>query len=334
MSCKINLLFIPYHNTGAHFIDWSIQYVCKNIHNKDFDHNSRNWHHHQSISTKGFDTTLKKIKELQSTSTKKFENIGVSPLNFCQSLKALYGSDITIESSTHDQRNCAKTYKLDDYKKLISWAQQESIPVVVDYCDTDLLSIFYNNRNIIDLNNVPCANQEDLVAQYINYFFKKNKKEFSSNKIWDQREMVAVLYHFDKLKIPGFSELYKNSMPHLYYNTDDIWNDFPAVLEEICNSLDLNIDQSRFAEWAEIYKHWRLVHQPSFGRHLDRIVDSIVNNKYMLLDRFKIDFLKESIIQHYLIVKYNLNLKTWGLEKFPNNTQDLHKLLEPNIHTL
>ena len=35
-----------------------------------------------------------------------------------------------------------------------------------------------------------------------------------------------------------------------------------------------------------------------------------------------------------LIYKYGLNLKTWQLEKFPNNTKQLHELLEENIHPI
>jgi hypothetical protein len=54
----------------------------------------------------------------------------------------------------------------------------------------------------------------------------------------------------------------------------------------------------------------------------------------MSLERFNLDFYKEVIIQNALLYKQNLNLKNWQLEKFPANTQDLHKLLEPNIHQL
>jgi len=61
------------------------------------------------------------------------------------------------------------------------------------------------------------------------------------------------------------------------------------------------------------------------------IVDAIVNNLYYEID---LTFDQEIIIQHCLIYQHGLNLKTWQLEKFPNNTQDLHKLLEPNIHSV
>jgi len=54
----------------------------------------------------------------------------------------------------------------------------------------------------------------------------------------------------------------------------------------------------------------------------------------MDLSRFELNLNQEASIQHVLIYKYDLNLKTWGLEKFPNNTKKLHELLEPNIHKI
>ena len=53
----------------------------------------------------------------------------------------------------------------------------------------------------------------------------------------------------------------------------------------------------------------------------------------MDLTRFDLDVIQEAFIQRELIYKHNLNLKTFQLEKFIN-TQQLHNLLEPNIHPL
>ena len=53
----------------------------------------------------------------------------------------------------------------------------------------------------------------------------------------------------------------------------------------------------------------------------------------MDLTRLKLDIIQEAFIQHELIYKHNLNLKTWQLEKF-TNTQQLHNLLETNTHPL
>ena len=335
MTCKINLLFLPYHNTGGHFIDWSIQYVCGKIENSSDYFNKKNWHHHRSIRTPGFSATVKKIRELQTNSNNLFENIYVSMADFQKSLEKMFEPGITIENSTHEQRIAAINYSHNDYKQLYQWAQsQKFIPVTFDYCESDLLSVMYNDRHTVDLYQRPVDSQEELYKQYINFFFNENQEKFTDKQIWDQREMLALMYRFDIFKISNLQEIFINSLPHLYYNTDDIWNNFIPVLKEICSVLGLNVDPDRFQTWCGIYKEWRNVHDPAFGRHLDRIIDAIVNNKFMVLDRFDLNFAKEVIIQNQLIFKHNLNLKTWNLEKFPNNTKDLHKLLEPNTHAI
>jgi hypothetical protein len=64
---------------------------------------------------------------------------------------------------------------------------------------------------------------------------------------------------------------------------------------------------------------------------LDEIINLIIEGRPMDLKRFDLDVLQESVIQHFLLYKHNLNLKTFGLEKFENTLQ-LHNLLEPNVY--
>ena len=103
---------------------------------------------------------------------------------------------------------------------------------------------------------------------------------------------------------------------------------------EILNFIGNNIDQSRWNSWMSVHNQWRQLHAQSFSRNFTEIINAIVNNQYMSLKRYDIDFYKEVLIQHTLIFQHNLNLKTWNLTKFPDNTQDIHALLEPNFHNL
>ena len=94
------------------------------------------------------------------------------------------------------------------------------------------------------------------------------------------------------------------------------------------------MDPQRFNQWLPIYQQWasRQLKILDFCHEVSHIIDSIVNNwDYQLGD---LSFEQEVVIQHYLIYKHNLNLKTWQLEKFPSNTKDLHKLLETNTHSV
>ena len=201
MTCKINLLFLPYHNTGGHFIDWSIQYVCGMIEHDSDQCNKKNWHHHASIITHGFDDTVKKIRELQINSNRNFENIYVHLITFQNSLEKIYGPEITIENSTHQQRTAAINHCHDDFKELYRWAQnQKFVPIAFDYCESDLLSIMYNNRHTVDLYQILKDSQKDLCDQYVNFFFKESKKKFTDKQLWDQREMLALMYRFDIFK--------------------------------------------------------------------------------------------------------------------------------------
>ena len=68
-----------------------------------------------------------------------------------------------------------------------------------------------------------------------------------------------------------------------------------------------------------------------FGDEFDDTMKCIVNGWYKELPELTFD--QEVIIQHALIYKHNLNLKTWQLSKF-TNTKQLYQLLEPNIHDL
>jgi hypothetical protein len=97
--------------------------------------------------------------------------------------------------------------------------------------------------------------------------------------------------------------------------------------------LKFDLDTSKLESWQQIYKKWQQPQLDSleFMFNCQRIVNSIVNNHWLEID---LTFEQEVVIQHCLIYHHGLNLKTWMLEKFPNNTQELHKLLEPNIHVL
>ena len=70
-----------------------------------------------------------------------------------------------------------------------------------------------------------------------------------------------------------------------------------------------------------------------FVAYFDKIINYIIEGYELNLDKFNLDLVQEAAIQHELIYKHNLNLKTWQLTKF-TNTRQLHNLLEPNIHPL
>ena len=100
------------------------------------------------------------------------------------------------------------------------------------------------------------------------------------------------------------------------------------------NQLAIPLQWDRWDHWQTVYQNWQQINYRcvKFQYELDHIVEAIVNNwSYPLLE---LSFLQEVMIQHELLYKHGLNIKNWQLERFPDNTQKLHQLLEINHHQL
>jgi hypothetical protein len=342
-SQKINILYLPYNNAGGHFIDWSILFVSGQDHyvtpmgsvvplmlDPNTRHN-RNLHAHQTTMAAGFDHLKQIIKTIQDSKVA-VANIYCTRAMHNHILASTYGPECRMDSSTFEQREHANLLIKQDNLDMLCWIQQQKFPLMfIDYLPADIISIVYNDR-FPAFNNKEMGTVDTLWSTINQTFFTQAEQSFG-NEVWDQREKYAltlqpVAYEAD------LYQLIDQHRPHLYYNTDAIWNDMPNCLIEMCEFAGLPVDTARFELWQEHYRHWREKHDIGFARDFDRIIDCIVNNRWMSLTRYRLDFFKEVLIQQALIQKHNLNLRTWQLVKFPNNTQDLHKLLESNIHTV
>jgi hypothetical protein len=98
---------------------------------------------------------------------------------------------------------------------------------------------------------------------------------------------------------------------------------------------DITVDAARLAHWHEIYQRWRqqIRSRVLFVSIFDDIVNAIIENRYIDLLRLDLDVVQEAQIQQALIYQHHLNLRTWQLDRFVN-TQQLHKLLEQNTHSI
>jgi hypothetical protein len=179
-------------------------------------------------------------------------------------------------------------------------------------------------------------NDDDIYEDFINYFFKDSKILFQQQQLvnkWDQREFLALnLRPFDPVTL---NDVFDYDISHYALDTSDLYNTFDHSVKDLANYLEIKIDFARYDSWHKVYCTWKKIHtqQQLFTWYFDRIIDYIINGHNLDLTRFELDIVQEATIQHTLIYKHNLNLKTWQLEKF-KNTQQLHNLLEPNIHAL
>jgi hypothetical protein len=178
--------------------------------------------------------------------------------------------------------------------------------------------------------------REQFDNNFVYKFFKESYEKFKNldmNEIWDYREFLALNirpYNTNDRFIKDSSFPKKD-----YYllKAEELWFCLDKDIINIFDYLNLSLDNNRFEEWLKIYNVWKEFHwkRVKFQWYLDEIINLIIEGRPMDLKRFDLDVLQESVIQHFLLYKHNLNLKTFGLEKFENTLQ-LHNLLEPNVY--
>lgn len=178
---------------------------------------------------------------------------------------------------------------------------------------------------------------DEAYCDFYEHFFKQSKEEWDSqglNDIWDIREFLALnLDFFDQSNritkyLPPISD-------YFYINANDLWINFDQVVHELFVYLGRTINDIRYQKWIDVYKQWQKVHtnRLRFIWYFDDIIEFILQGESFDLTKLNLDVRQEAAIQHVLIYKHGLNLKTWQLTKFIN-TKQLHDLLETNIHDL
>lgn len=188
------------------------------------------------------------------------------------------------------------------------------------------------------LNSSTVRNQDwdSQLDDFVDYFYSEDEKfwkESNLNNVWDKREFLALnLRPFEEIRI---IDLVPPTAGYYHLDSRDLWTSFDYAVKDLFDHIGWSIDQTRYNTWLPIYQQWRERHydRVRFGWYFDTIIQSILVGRDMDLGRFNLDIVREAAIQHTIMYQHNLNFKTWGLEKF-NNAQQLHQLLEPNIHEL
>jgi hypothetical protein len=180
------------------------------------------------------------------------------------------------------------------------------------------------------------TNDKEAFDDFISYFLQESLNTWNKlalTDIWDQREFLAL-----NLPIDSSVSMVPNvdlSQEIYMLDTMELWNTFDVTVDNLFKYLGIPIDNDRRPQWNIVYNKWRTIHYAKmlFVWNFDKIIDYIIKGNNLDLTRFNLDIIQEATIQHELIYKHNLNLKTWQLEKF-TNTKQLHQLLEPNLHDL
>jgi hypothetical protein len=170
----------------------------------------------------------------------------------------------------------------------------------------------------------------------VEVYFSESKSVFDAanlHDVWDRREFIAL--NFNPFSTRYISEFIDPTADFFKLDAMEMWTTLDKKILELFNFLEIELCQSRLTNWQSIYNTWKQVHVPSinFINNFETIIENILVGQQFDLEQFNLDIQQEAAIQHALMYRHNLNLKTWQLTKFTNTLQ-LHNLLEPCHHDL
>jgi len=331
---------------GCTFVDWSVHFLSGK--NKFYSVKNSDWialssnpvlkinaHGHKKNHPSGHDRSQQYINQLANVSNSELLSLYPSPIHADLASKAL---NITgsLNSEKHKQ---IQLYQKNDYAKLINSVIESDIKVV--YISMNRHNILYTcqNRSLGRLYFE--EKRPDSMSELLNHidqlFFADSIDQWTRaglTNTWDLRERLALCTRpFDTTRIMEDLEI-NRSRQYCLIDAQSLWYNGTHVMKKIMDFLNLAINETAWTQWVDIYYTWQQLQLKilNFDLEFEHIMNSIVNNWYYEIG--SLTFEQEVIIQHCLIYQHGLNLRTWQLEKFPSNTQDLHKLLEPNIHTV
>lgn len=326
------------NSVGCTFLDWSIHFLsgCNEFYNTKAQSyipltlnpvTSTNAHGHLKNHPSGVDQFEQYVNMFDQLSNKQLHSVYPVPLHIDKAATQL-GIDHT---QIHKNYSILNQYVQDDYNRLLQMCYQRGIKIVFVASDPRVPFYLMNQRTLDRWFAKPGKpnSTADASKEIQEIFFNNSISTWTSLglvNVWDERERRAL-----DLRISTDTLEVKFEFPHLWINALDLWTRGDSIIHKVMEYLELPIDATRLAQWIPIFKSWQKiqVNNLAFDYNCEHIVNAIVNNWYYQID---LTFDQEVVIQHLLIYKHNLNLKTWELSKFPDNTQDLHKLLETNIH--
>jgi hypothetical protein len=333
-------------SVGVTFVDWSIHFLSgqKNF----YSVTKKSWipltfnpitklnaHGHLKNHPAGKQETKDYLEHLYLVS-------GTSPLSFypyaLHDVSIAKTLNIETENLTPEQFAQIQKYKYADYTNLVNYCLDQKLKVIyIDPSRDEVL--YYKSIRALErlaFSTAPSLGVTQSIERIDQLFFSDSITQWNNiglNSTWDTRERRALTRNqLDISYIDNF--IFNTSLPHLWINSKSIWYNGRNTIKKIMKYLEIPIVEERWQVWQEIYTSWQdlQLNILEFNFNYEHIVNCIVNNWYYELNNLTLE--DEIAIQHCLIYHHELNLKTWQLEKFPGNTQDLHKLLEPNTHIL
>jgi len=326
-----------YRSVGATFLDWSIHYLS----GQDNFYSIRTNQTIELCQDPLQDVTAHShLKNLVFNSSQVINTIDhlkqqknnllscyVHPIHYNECMEIANISSDELKQSGSELANRVENTRQLEYKKSLNSVGECNSDLIYLHCDKTIIGYLWNERVLVDINNGRMiSNEEEKHRLFFDFFYKTNNND---KPIWDIREQRALDLRPHDTQPFVTPEI---NFKHLWFNAQDLWGQAEDVATECVNFLNKQVDNKRLESWKPIAYKWQQIQNRnfSFARNLDHIIDYTING--YSYDISNLTFHQEVIIQHELIYKHNLNIKNWELEKFPNNTKELHKLLETNTH--
>ena len=331
-----------YRSVGCTFLDWSLLFLSgqthhyvsklqKNVLVPDDPLTEINAHGHLKNHPNGSATTRDTINDLL-TNGADVQTLYPTTMRWTKALE-LFNIGIEIAQTSEDVRKQISQFIADDYRIMVENLNDLEIPLIFVESDTTVIGYHWTTRALgLQFSNKKTISYQDVFKEHQEFFFRQSHSEWSKRgltEVWDQREQLAL--NIRPFSTENFPKIGLKT-PYLHVNCQTLWNLAPDVLQQCFDYLNIPMQQSRWNHWLSVAKKWQQIQHETlkFPQCLPHIVDAIVHGWYFPLPR--LELMQEAIIQHCLIYQHDLNLKTWQLTHFPDNTQKLHQLLEPNIH--
>jgi hypothetical protein len=317
---------------GCTFADWSVQFLSGQ--SRYFQAETAQWkqlpdnpvgefnaHHHPKNHPLGLHACLTTLNLFEQTPGEVF---------------SVYLGGSSRESIA-EELGISDVYK--DHAQIDSYLKTELAEIWKQYNDRGARNVYIRADHEFSLRTLTTRSIPDPTAKVDAYLNKTTNfyngffphRNFDQLPAWDQRELLALDMRPHKI----FSVLDKIdlSLPHCFIDGQEWVTQGELAMTKIMEFCDLPVLSDRLEAWRPVYHQWqRIQAKPmSFAFRFEHIVKSVVNGWYCPID---LTFHQEAAVQHSLIFDYGLNLRNWGLTKFPDNTQKLHKLLEANTHPI
>lgn len=327
-------------SVGCTFLDWSIHYLSGSTKFYNVESGwsdlvttplgSANAHAHPKNHPNGAELTNEVIDKLTNVSSTVPLSFYPIPLNEEAVVEKL---NLTVNQTADFYSDSVAKYQQQDYSKIWEQLSANNISTVYINLTSDCLytqSFRQFDRTVPNLIDQPQTSKE-VQDVFVNTFFKHSQL-YQDKAAWDKREFIALnihpYYYNDIDKYVDFTQ------PHYYIDARELWYNGKNTLTNIMQYLGLTVDTDRLTSWLPVYYEWQQKQLGilKFSWNIDHICNCIVNNYYYDISSYNLDLWHEAILQHNLIYKHGVTFKAWGLETLPTNTQELHQLLEPNIH--